>query len=38
MSERIHKVKRGNVERWSFGKIKEIIDILKSRKIPTKLS
>ena len=27
MSERIHKVKRGNVERWSFGKIKEIIDI-----------
>ena len=27
MSERIHKVKRGNVERWSFSKIKEIIDI-----------
>ena len=27
MSQRIHKVKRGNVERWSFSKIKEIIDI-----------
>ena len=27
MSQRIHKIKRGNVERWSFGKIKETIDI-----------
>ncbi len=27
MSQRIHKVKRGNVERFSFSKIKETIDI-----------
>ncbi|MDR2266332.1 MAG: DNA-directed RNA polymerase subunit beta [Christensenellaceae bacterium] len=27
MFQRIHKVKRGQVERWSFGKIKDILDI-----------
>ena len=27
MSQRIHKIKRGNVERWSFSKIKDILDI-----------
>ena len=27
MSQRMHKIKRGNVERWSFSKIKDIIDI-----------
>ncbi|MDR3186697.1 MAG: DNA-directed RNA polymerase subunit beta [Christensenellaceae bacterium] len=27
MSQRIHKVKRGKVDRWSFGKIKEVLEI-----------
>ena len=27
MSQRMHKIKRGNVDRWSFSKIKDIIDI-----------
>jgi len=27
MSQRIHKIKRGNVERWSFSKIKDILEV-----------
>ncbi len=27
MSQRIHKIKRGKVERWSFGRIKEILEL-----------